>query len=315
MRLQTDKKNLILKKKYTLLRRINKDKYYLIMLILPVLYFLIFHLFPIFGNIIAFRKYIPGKSIFGEKWTGFYYFNLFINDPTFWRVFKNNIILSVISLIITFPIPVIFALLLNEITFMPFKRLTQTISYLPRFFSTVIVVGIIVDLLSPSTGAVNNLLKSLGFEPIFFMTEPEWFIPIYIASDIWQFTGWNSIIYLAAISGINPEMYDSASIDGANRFQQTTNITLPCIANTIIVLLVLSVGHILSVSFEKILLMQNPSIRSASEVLSTYVYRMGIENMNYSYSTAIGIFNTVISFTLLFTTNLLAKKYSETSLW
>lgn len=309
------KRNNILEKHHDILKHIKRDKFLLAMIALPIIYFIIFKILPIAGNIVAFRKYLPGKSIFGIAWAGTEYFKLFIQDQTFWHVFKNNIILSLLTLVIGFPIPIIFALLLNEIRSTTFKRLTQTISYLPKFFSTVVVVGILLDILSPSSGFVNSILKMLGQEPIFFTTEPSWFRTIYIASDVWQFTGWNAIIYLAALAGVDAELYDAAAIDGANRFKQIMSVTLPSISGTIIIVFILSVGYILEVGFEKILLLDNPVIRDTSDVISTYVYRLGLVEFNYSYATAIGLFNSVIGFTLIYISNKLARKYSDASLW
>lgn len=210
------------------------------LLVLPLINYVIFKYAPMVGNIIAFRKFVPGGPVLGTKWVGSKYFKMFINDPVFWNVFKNTFVLSLESLIIGFPIPIIFALLLNEIRGEKFKRFVQTVSYLPHFLSTVIVVGMIKELLSPSTGVVNMIIKNYKGTTINFIADPAWFRPIYIISGIWQGMGWGAIIYLAALSNINPELYESASIDGANRWKQTLHITIPGILPTIIIMLILN---------------------------------------------------------------------------
>lgn len=294
---------------------LKKDALLYILLILPVLYFIIFRYIPIAGLVLAFRRYMPGKSIFGEQWVGLRYFNLFINDPSFWTAFKNNIIISVLNISINFPIPIIFALLLNEINNSVFKKVVQTVTYLPRFISTVVVVGMIKEILSPSTGAVNLLLKSFGYDTVFFINEPEWFRAIYISSHVWQYTGWSAIIYIAALSSIDMALYEAAMIDGANRFKQTIYITIPGIMPIIMINLILSVGHMLSVGFEKILLLYTPTTMSTADVISTFVYRMGIEQNSYSYATAVGLFEAIIGLGLVLSTNYIARKFSETSLF
>ncbi|MFP4443634.1 MAG: ABC transporter permease [Spirochaetia bacterium] len=267
------------------------------------------------GNIIAFRKFRPGGSILGYKWVGFRYFKIFITDQKFWEVFKNTLVLSGLTLLISWPVPIIFALLLNEIHSIKFKKAVQVISYLPHFLSLVVVYGLIQKILSPSTGVINDILRALGRDPVHFLLEPGWFRPVYIISDIWQNTGWGAIVYLAALTSIDPQLYESSEIDGARRFQQTLYITLPGLLPTITVLLILQIGRILSLSFQKILLLYNPMTYPVADVIQTYVYRMGLLQNNFSYATAIGFFESIIGLFLVISANKIARKVSDTSLW
>ena len=277
------------------------------MLVLPVAYYIVFRYVPMVGNVLAFRRYRPGKGMFGVEWT-LVYFERFLGDPTFWKAFKNTIVLSLSNLIINFPIPIIFAIALNEIRWTPFKKFAQTASYIPRFVSTVVVIAILNEFLSPSSGFLNMLLKEIGIEPIYFMNEEAWFRPVYIFSEAWQFTGWNAIIYLAAITGINQDLYEAAEIDGASRWQRIWSVTLPSILPTIMVMLILNVGSILSLGFEKILLMYTPANSAVSDILDTMVYRVGLTNNSYSYATAVGLFTGVVGLILVSLSNYTSKK-------
>ncbi len=277
------------------------------MLVLPVAYYILFRYVPMVGNVLAFRRYRPGKGMFGVEWT-LVYFERFLGDPTFWRAFKNTIVLSLSNLIVNFPIPIIFAIALNEIRWTPFKKFAQTASYIPRFVSTVVVIAILNEFLSPSSGFLNMLLKEIGIEPIYFMNEEAWFRPVYIFSEAWQFTGWNAIIYLAAITGINQDLYEAAEIDGASRWQRIWSVTLPSILPTIMVMLILNVGSILSLGFEKILLMYTPANSAVSDILDTMVYRVGLTNNSYSYATAVGLFTGVVGLILVSLSNYTSKK-------
>lgn len=285
------------------------------MLALPLLYFLIFEYVPMTGLIIAFRRFLPGGPLFGVEWVGARYFSYFLPDPTFWRVFRNTLILNFYALVFGFPLPIIFALLLNEFRDGLWKRTVQTLSYLPRFLSTVIVAGIVHQLLSPNGGLVNVILGWFGVEPVFFMARPEWFRPVYVLSGIWQHLGWSAIIYLAALSRVDEELYDTAEVDGAGRFRQAIHVTLPSIAPTIVILFILQLGRILTSDFEKVLLLYNPLTYEVADVLSTFVYRVGLMGNNYSYGTAVGLFNAVISFALVFGANQISRKFSDSSLW
>lgn len=307
------------KKKFINTRRIKKSvkKDFLLyaILIVPVIYFIVFKYIPMYGIVLAFRKYDAGGSMFGTQWVGLKYFKQFMSDPGFWNIFKNTFLLSIYNFVIGFPIPIIFALLLNEINNKVFKKFVQTVSYLPKFFSTVVVVGIIQAVLSPSTGILNQVLVHFGHKAIFFLNEPSWFRTIYISSDIWQFMGWNAILYIAALANVDPQLYEAAEIDGANRWKQTLHVTIPGIMPTIVITFILAAGYILSVGFEKVLLLYSPNIYDVADVLQTYVYRLGIIGNNYSYTTAIGLFQSAISLVLIWSVNKFSKKFSETSLW
>ena len=279
------------------------------MMVLPILYFIVFKYLPMFGNVLAFRRYRPAMGPFGVKWVGFKYFETFLKDPAFWRAFRNTFTISFMNLIINFPIPIIFAILLNEVRHVRFKKLVQTVSYMPRFISTVVVIAILQELLSPSSGLLNIFLQNVfGMEPIYFMNEPEYFRWLYVLTDTWQFTGWTAIIYLAAITGINSDLFEAAQIDGANRFQQITHVTIPSILPTIMVMLILNVGRMLSLGFEKVLLMYTPSNSQVSDIIDTLVYRIGLYNQNYSYATAIGLFTGIIGVVLVSSSNTISKK-------
>ena len=277
------------------------------MLALPVAYYIIFRYIPMAGNILAFRKYVPGKGMFGVEWTT-RYVKRFLEDPVFWKAFKNTLTLSITNLVINFPIPIIFAIALNELRSEGFKKFAQTASYIPRFVSTVVVIAILHEFLSPSSGFLNLLLKEFGIEPIYFMNEKEWFRPVYIFSEAWQFTGWNAIIFLAAITGINQDLYEAAEIDGAGRLQRIWYVTLPSILPTIMVMLILSVGSIMALGFEKVLLMYTPINSGVSDILDTLTYRTGLKNSQYSYATAIGLFTGVIGLILVSMSNWISKK-------
>lgn len=297
-------------------KELIKNRYLYLLLLLPIVYYIVFRYLPMVGNIIAFRRYKLGLSMFGTEWVGFKYFSIFMKDMTFWNAFKNSLVLSLMNIAIGFPIPIIFALLVNEIRSVQAKKLIQTVSYLPKFISTIVAVGMIKEMLSPSTGVVNSVLGNLfGLKPIFFVNDPDWFRMLYIGSDLWQFMGWNAIIYLAALSGVDQEQYESSVIDGANRLQQTRYVTIPGIMPTIVVTFVLSVGYMLSLGFEKALLFYTPMNSSTSDILETFVYRIGLQNNNYSYATAVGLFSGIIGLILVGSTNYLSKKFSDISIY
>lgn len=280
-----------------------------LMMVLPILYFIVFKYAPMVGNVLAFRRYRPGMGPYGTQWVGFKYFKQFMGDPAFWNALKNTLLLSLGNLSVNFVVPIIFAIMLNELTSLKFKKLVQTVSYMPRFISTVVVVSIMNEMLSPSSGIVNRFLQDVfGMAPIYFTNEPEYFRPLYILTNTWQFTGWTAIIYLAAIAGINPELYEAAEIDGANRLQRIIYVTIPSIMPTIMVMLILEIGHMLSLGFEKVLLMYTPSNSGVSDIIDTLVYRTGLSNQNYSYATAIGLFSGVIGVILVASANAFSKK-------
>ncbi|MGN6715552.1 ABC transporter permease [Anaerocolumna jejuensis] len=295
-------------------KKIKKSWQLYLFLMIPVIYYVIFKYIPMAGNIIALRKYRAGGSIFGVRWEGLKYFKQFILDPNFWHLFSNTIILAVLTMIFTFPLPIILALLLNELRPGKFKKFVQTASYLPHFVSVVMLVGMIFEVTSMN-GPINALLKSLGGAGINFMQSPGWFRPIYVFSRVWQTTGWGTIMYLSALTAVDSELYEAAKVDGANRWKQTLHVTIPGILPTIITLLVLNIGGLLGVSSEQVLLMYNPTIYETSDVIGTYIYRVGLTSIRYSYAAAIGLFEAVIGFILVTTANSISRKITQTSIW
>ena len=284
------------------------------LLILPLLFLLIFRYLPMAGNVIAFRRFQPGGSIFGEEWVGLRYVEMFLNDPTFWNVFGNTLTIGLLSLIFAFPAPIILALLLNEVRTRYFKRFVQTLSYLPHFLSIVIIAGMLLQLLSLE-GTVNQIVRAVGAEPVPFMQRPEWFRAVYISSEVWQTVGWGTILYLAALTQIDQSLYEAARIDGANRWKQTLHVTLPGIRPTMITLLILNIGTFMAVGFEKILLIYNPLTYPTADVIATYLYRVGLESNNFSYAAAIGMFEAIIGLTLILSANAISRRLVGTSLW
>lgn len=297
---------------------LHEQKYLLLMLILPLAYYIIFHYGPMYGVIIAFKKFEFAKGIWASPWVGFKYFEQFITGDHFWRLIRNTFLLSFYNLLFYFPIPIVFALFLNEVRSAKFKKVVQTVSYLPHFVSVVIVVGLLQSLLSPSSGVVNEIItKITGGEPINFFMEPKWFRTMYIGSSIWQEFGWGSIIYLASLSQVDTQLYESAHLDGAGRFRCMWHITLPAIKPTIVTLLILRVGNMMSVGFEKVILMYNEGTYETADIISSYVYRTGLgsANPNYSFGAAVGLFQSVIGMILIIITNTISNKLTETSLW
>lgn len=293
--------------------RRNWDLY---LLILPVIiYYIIFHYAPMYGIQIAFKDFLPMKGIWGSPWVGMKHFERFISSFHFWRLISNTLSISVYQLVVGFPMPIILALSMNEISSKAFKKSVQTITYAPHFISTVVLVGMIIAFLSPQSGMVNNLIRAMGGKAVYFMGEPGWFKSIYVFSGVWQSTGWSSIIYMAALSSIDPQLHESATIDGAGRLQRIWHINIPGILPTAIILFIMNAGSLMGVGFEKVFLMQNDLNRISSDVISTYVYRMGILGAEYSFSSAVGLFNAVINFIVLVAVNTISKKVSETSLW
>jgi len=268
-----------------------------------------------FGLVLSFKNLTPGQTIFNAPWVGFKWFTTFFNSPYFWRSIKNTLVISFSSLIIGFPLPIILALMINEIRNKRYKKLSQSISYFPYFISTVIVVQILMNFLGVDNGLVNNLRDAAGLDRINFFNAEEWFLPLYIITDLWKGLGWASIIYLAALTSIDPALYEAAMIDGASRIKQIWHVSLPGILGTIMILLLLNVGNILNVGYEKILLMYNPSTYSVADVVSTYVYREGIINYRVGYATAIGLFNQLCCFIILTTSNKISRRISGESLW
>lgn len=295
-------------------RAIIRDWRLYTFLVVPVVFLLIFRYVPMIGNIIAFRRFRPGGSILGDEWVGFYYFETFIHNQQFWTVFWNTVILGGITLAICFPLPIVLALMLNELRSSRFKRIVQTISYLPHFMSIVIVAGLVLQLTS-LTGTINQIVEAFGGDAVAFMQRPEWFRTIYVSSEVWQTVGWGTILYLAALTTVDDQLYEAARIDGANRWQQTWHITLPGIRPTMMVLLILNIGSFMAVGFEKVLLLQNPLIYSTADVISTYLYRVGIQSAQFSYAAAIGLFEAIIGLVLVLSANFISRRLVGTSLW
>jgi putative aldouronate transport system permease protein len=284
------------------------------LVVLPLIFFVVFRYLPMAGNIIAFRRFRPGSNIFGDEWVGFYYVELFVNDAQFWHVFRNTLALGSLALLIVFPLPIILALMLNELRSRKFKRLVQTVSYLPHFMSVVIVAGLVFQLTSLN-GTINQIIEQLGAEPVSFMQRAEWFRTVYVSSEVWQTVGWGTILYLAALTTIDPQLYEAARIDGASRWRQTWHVTLPGIRPTMVVLLILNIGTFMAVGFEKILLLYNPLLYPTADVISTYLYRVGIVSSNFSYATAIGLFEALIGLTLILSANAISRRLVGASLW
>lgn len=307
--------NMLANKKKSVWKRMAQT-WELYLFIAPAfLYFLIFHYGPMYGIQIAFKNFIPAKGITGSPWVGFDHFERFFNSYYFWDLLWNTLSISLYELAIGFPLPIILALAFNEVKDGFFKRTVQTVTYAPHFISVVVMAGIIITFLSPSTGILVHIIEFLGFEPAAFLTDPRWFKTVYVLSGVWQSTGWGTIIYLAALSGVDPQLHEAAIMDGASRWQRIWNINIPTIVPTITILLILNMGSILGVGFEKILLLQNPLNMEASDVISTFVYRSGLVDAQYSFSTAVGLFNSVVNAILLITVNQIARRTSETSLW
>ncbi|MDR2759150.1 MAG: ABC transporter permease subunit [Spirochaetaceae bacterium] len=285
---------------------------YLYFLLLPCLvYFIIFHYVPMYGLILAFKDFKFSKGIVGSPWVGLENFRYLFSLDTFYRVMGNSLFLSILRLFIFFPIPIILTLLMNEIPLLTFKRIAQTLLYLPYFISWVVIGGILVNLLSPSWGIVNNFIKALGGEPVFFLGSAQYFRGIAVISHIWKNAGWDTIIYLAAVTSIDPELYQAATIDGASRLQRIWYITLPGIQGTIIILLLLSIGNLMNNGFEQIFILQNGSNLAVSEVFETYTYRLGIINGRFSFATTVGLFGSVVGFVLLMSANAAAKLFGK----
>lgn len=296
---------------------VNLRKYGPIWLfLLPTLiYFLVFVYFPMYGAQIAFKDFIPVKGIQGSPWVGFKHFTRFFNSPYFSEILGNTLILSIYSLVVGFPLPIAFALMLNYQKNLKFKKIVQTASYAPHFISVVVVCGMILLFTSPSSGIINTLIKALGGEPIHFMGKAKYFRHIYVWTGIWQDLGWSAIIYIGALAGVSPELHEAAMVDGATIWQRIWHIDIPGILPTIIILLIMNAGSILGVGFEKTYLLQNDMNTKYSEVISTYVYKTGLSKAQYSYGSAIGLFNSTVNFLILTVVNSIANRVGSTSLF
>lgn len=286
------------------------------LLFLPcLLYYLIFKYLPMFGLVITFKDYNLFKGIWASNWVGFKYYRMFLENPDFLLLMKNTFLLGLYRLVFGFPAPILLAILLNEVRKVSFKRLVQTVSYLPHFISNVIVASMVIMFLSPTGGLINNLLGGLGIGPVNFMNEPGFFRIIYVLSEIWQHIGWETIIYLAALTAIDPQLYEAAEMDGAGRLRRIWHITLPGISPAIVITLILNIGQVLEIGFEKVFLMQNPAIYETADIISTYVYRVGMQQGNFSYGASIDLFMGIISLVFIYSANWISRRISETSLW
>lgn len=284
------------------------------MMLIPIVYYVLFHYMPLYGVLISFKDYKVAKGVWGSPWVGFKWFEKFLTDEYFWKLVRNTLLLNIYGLLWGFPIPIVLALMLNEVTHSGFKRVIQSVSYLPHFISTVVVCGMVMNFLSLD-GIINRFVTFLGFEKIQFMLLPEWFRTVFTASGIWQSCGWTSIIYLSALTAVDQEVLEAAMIDGANRFQKIRYVTLPSIAPTISIMLIMQLGRLMSLGYEKIILLYNGSTYETADVISSYVYRRGILNNDFSYSTAVGLFQSVVGVLLLVCSNTITKRLSENSLW
>ncbi|MDP9794868.1 putative aldouronate transport system permease protein [Catenuloplanes nepalensis] len=291
-------------------RPLRRDWQLYSLAVLPLLFFAVFRYAPMIGNVIAFRRFRPGGNVFGDDWVGLRYVRMFLADPTFWQVFTNTLVIGVLTLIVCFPLPIVLALLINEVRIKHLKRFVQSVSYLPHFLSVVIVAGMVGQLLS-----VDGTINALAGTEIPFLQRPEWFRTIYVSSEAWQTVGWGTILYLAALTTLDEDLYDAAKIDGAGRLRQTWHVTLPGIRPTMITLLILNIGTFMAVGFEKILLLYNPLTYPTADVIATYLYRLGVVSGNFSYGAAIGLFEAVIGLILVFSANTISRRTVGTSLW
>ncbi|MFD1414385.1 ABC transporter permease [Oceanobacillus jeddahense] len=285
-----------------------------VFLLPAMIYFTIFHYIPMYGVQIAFKDFYATEGIIGSPWAGFEHFQRFFDSYYFWRLIKNTVILSLYQLIL-FPLPIIFALMLNELKNGAFKKWSQTLTYAPHFMSVVVIVGMLVAFLDPITGMVNHVITYFGGSSISFLTSPDWFRHIFVWSGQWQTLGWGTIIYLAALAGVNPELHEAAKMDGASRIQRIIHINIPAILPTIVVLFILNIGSFMAIGFEKVLLMQNNLNAETSDIIQTFVYQTGLLEGQYSFAAAIGLFDSIINLTLLIIVNQIARKTSENSLW
>ncbi|NLD87809.1 MAG: sugar ABC transporter permease [Clostridiales bacterium] len=296
--------------------KLIKKNWQMYLFVLPaVVWYIIFAYGPLYGLQIAFKDFNGALGIWGSPWVGLKHFRNFFSSYYFWPLIRNTILLSTYSLAAGFPIPIILALMLNEVKSYRYKKFVQTVTYAPHFISTVVMVGMITIVMSPSNGIINNVIRALGGETVFFLTDPAKFRHIYVWSGVWQGAGWGSIIYLAALSGVDPEQHEAAIIDGASRIQRIWYINIPVLLPTMSILLILNAGSILNVGFEKVFLLQNDLVRDVAEVISTYVYKRGLIKAEYSFSSAVGLFNNVVNFILIITVNGITRQLSGNSLF
>lgn len=294
---------------------LKRDWQLLVLCALPVLYFIIFHYIPMYGVQIAFKDFKATDGIWGSAWVGFKHFRRFFASSQFVSLIKNTLGLSLLQILLGFPVPIILAIMLNQVKNQRFRKFAQSILYCPHFLSIVVLAGMLYIFLSPRNGIVNTIIKMLGGEAIFFLGEAKYFKLTFVISGIWQNAGWSAIIYIAALAGISPDLYEAAQVDGANKWQRIRHIDLPGIMPTIVMMLIMEIGKVMSLGFQKAYLLQNAQNLAASEIISTYIYKVGMLDAQYSYSAAVNLFNNVINIILLVTFNKLAKKLTDNSLW
>ena len=291
-----------------------RDKWLYLLLLPGMIFLIIFRYIPIFGNVIAFMDYNP-YDVGASTWVGLKHFQDLLTRPQFLQVFGNTLYISILKLVCGFPVPIILALMMNEMKNLKFKKVSQTLLYLPNFISWVVLSGLIMNMLDPDTGLVTSIINAISGEQIQVLTDTRYFVPMLVITDIYKGAGWGTIIYFAALSGIDPQLYEAAEIDGARKWKQLLHITLPCISPTIVIMLIMNCGSLLSVGYEKAFLLQNALNLETSEVISTYVYKTGLVSAQYSFSTAIGLFNSVVNLILLVTVNAVSRRIGENSLW
>ena len=294
---------------------VKRDRYLLLMLLPIAIYYIIFHYLPMTGIIIAFKNFVPGRGIYYGEWVGLKWFRQFMSSPYFFRLIRNTVLISGYSILFGFPVPILFAVCVCEVSNMRNRRILQTVSYLPHFISTVVLVGMLRSFFAVDNGIVNVVRSSMGLEQIPFFQDPKYFRSLYVGSGIWQSFGWNSIIYIAAIAGIDPELYEAAEIDGITRAGKVRYITIPMIQSTIVLLFIMRLGSLMNVGFEKVFLMYNTAVYETADVISTYVYRKGINDAEYSFATAVGLFNSVVNFMFVFASNQLSRRITGAGLW
>jgi putative aldouronate transport system permease protein len=293
----------------------RRDRDLLVIVSLPFAFYVLFRYLPMYGIILAFKDFAVNRGILGSPWVGFRWFEQFFGSPYFFRLIRNTFLLSIYYIVFSFPVPILFAILLAELKHRWYQRVAQTVSYLPYFISMVVAMGMVVNFLNPQEGILNVALERLGAKPIDFINDARWFRPVYIVSGIWQNFGFNAILYLAAITAIDPQLFEAATIDGATQLQRIRHITIPSLVPTIVILLILNLGNMLNVGFEKIILLYTPATYETADVISTYVYRRGLQENNFGFGTAVGLFNAVVNFALIIVFNRVARRISSISLW
>lgn len=301
--------------KPSVFKRLKRDRIYLLLLAPVLLYYILFKYVPMFGIVISFKDYNLFKGVWASEWVGLKYYEWFLRNPDAWNIIRNTLLLGLYRFLFLYPTPIMLAVLFYLMRWKRYRRFVQTVSYMPFFMSQVVISSILIMLLSPSTGWINQMIKSVGFEPIYFLQKAEWFRTIYIASDIWQQVGFSTIIYLAALAAIDPQLYEAARMDGAGRWKQTVHVTLPGIIPAMVIVFILQLGGILELSFDKAFLLGNVATLETSDIISTYVYRTGIIGGSYSYASAIDLSMAVISLILIYSANRISRKVGETSLW